>query len=97
VGSPFQDHARVSFAVKVGTLKPMANKAKDREWHQKITMKQWQGISHQIDDPLRVLARQSLDRLQQGKGDTTSKGDRCLQLALWRPNKPCRANKVSAK
>jgi len=68
VGSPFQDHARVSFAVKVGTLKPMANKAKDREWHQKITMKQWQGISHQIDDPLRVLARQSLDRLQQGKG-----------------------------
>ena len=65
VGSPFQDHARVSFAVKVGTLKPMANKAKDREWHQKITMKQWQGISHQIDDPLRVLAKQSLDRLQQ--------------------------------
>jgi len=69
VGSPFQDHARVSFAVKVGTLKPMANKAKDREWHQKLTMKQWQGISHQIDDPLRVLAQQSLDRLQQGKGD----------------------------
>ena len=29
VGSPFQDHARVSFAVKVGTSKPMANKAKD--------------------------------------------------------------------
>ena len=30
---------------------------------------QWQGISHQIDDPLRALARQSLDRLEQGKGD----------------------------
>jgi hypothetical protein len=42
----------VSFAVKIGTLKPLASKANDREWYQKITMKQWQGISHQIDDQL---------------------------------------------
>jgi hypothetical protein len=59
----------VSFAVKIGTPKPMASKTNNREWYQKITMKQWQGISHQIDDPLRALARQSLDRLQHGKGD----------------------------
>ena len=30
VGSPFQDRARVSFAVKIGTQKPMARKTNDR-------------------------------------------------------------------
>jgi hypothetical protein len=82
VGSPFQDHARVSFAVKIGTLKPMASKTNDREWYQKITMKQWQGISHQIDDPLRALARQSLDRLQQGKGDADLERRQMLEARI---------------
>jgi hypothetical protein len=34
-----------------------------------MTLKQWQGISHQIDDSLRNLANQSLERLKGGGGD----------------------------
>jgi hypothetical protein len=34
-----------------------------------VSLKQWRGISHQIDDPLRVLAKQSLDRLKNGEED----------------------------
>jgi hypothetical protein len=34
-----------------------------------MTLKQWQGISHQIDDSLRTLAMQSLERLKDGGGD----------------------------
>jgi hypothetical protein len=34
-----------------------------REWYQKMTLKQWQGIIRQIDDSLRILATQSLERL----------------------------------
>jgi hypothetical protein len=60
----------------------MASKTNDREWYQKITMKQWQGISHQIDDPLRALARQSLDRLQQGKGDADLERRQMLETRI---------------
>jgi len=69
VGSSFQDHARVSFAVKIGTPKVKDTSMKKRGWHQKMTLKQWQGISHLIDDPLKKLAIQSLDRLKDGGGD----------------------------
>jgi hypothetical protein len=40
-----------------------------KEWHQKMTLKQWQGISHLIDDPLKKLALQSLERLKDGGRD----------------------------
>jgi hypothetical protein len=40
-----------------------------RAWYQKLTLKQWQGISHQIDDSLRSRVNQSLDRLKGGGGD----------------------------
>jgi hypothetical protein len=69
VGSSFQDHARVSFAVKIGTPKVKDTGMGKKEWHQKMTMKQWQGISHLIDDPLKKLAIQSLDRLKDGGED----------------------------
>ena len=35
---------------------------------EKLTLKQWQGISHQIDDSLKSLANQSLERLKGGGG-----------------------------
>jgi len=41
----------------------------NHEWYQKMTLKQWQGISHQIDDSSKMLAVQSLDRLKDGGGD----------------------------
>jgi hypothetical protein len=69
VGSPFQDHARVSFAVKIGTPKMTDTNMGKKEWHQKMTLKQWQGISHLIDEPLKNLAMQSLERLKDGAGD----------------------------
>ena len=69
VGSPFQDHARVSFAVKIGTPKMTDTNMGKKEWHQKMTLKQWQGISHLIDEPLKSLAIQSLERLKDGEGD----------------------------
>jgi hypothetical protein len=69
VGTPFHDHARVSFAVKLGTPKAKIKNADRLAWYQKMTLKQWQGISHQIDDPLRSLANQSLERLKGGGGD----------------------------
>ena len=72
VGSSFQDHARVSlasFAVKIGTPKVRDTSMGKNEWHQTMTLKQWQGISHLIDHPLKKLAIQSLDRLQDGGGD----------------------------
>jgi hypothetical protein len=53
VGSSFQDHARVSFAVKIGTPKVKDTNTGKKEWHQTMTLKQWQGISHLIDDPLK--------------------------------------------
>jgi hypothetical protein len=46
VGSPFQDHARVSFAVKIGTPKVKDTNIDKKEWHQTMTLKRWQGISH---------------------------------------------------
>ena len=49
VGSPFQDHARVSFAVKIGTPKVKDTNIDKKEWHQTMTLKQWQGISHLMD------------------------------------------------
>lgn len=69
VGTPFHDHARVSFAVKLGTSKAKTKHVDKRAWHQKLTLKQWQGISHQIDDSLRRLANESLERLKGGEGD----------------------------
>ena len=60
VGSPFQDHARASFAVKIGTPKVKDTNMGKKEWHQTMTLKQWQGISHLIDEPLKNLAIQSL-------------------------------------
>ena len=68
VGTPFHDHARVSFAVKLGTSKAKIKHVDKRAWHQKLTLKQWQGISHQIDDSLRRLANESLERLKGGGG-----------------------------
>jgi hypothetical protein len=68
VGSPFQDHARVSFAVKVGKSRPTTIKEKSKEWYQKLSLKQWREISHQIGDPLRLLAKQSLDALESERG-----------------------------
>jgi hypothetical protein len=41
----------------------------NREWYQEMTIKQWQGISHQIDYSLRMLAMQSLDCFKNGGGD----------------------------
>jgi hypothetical protein len=55
VGFPFQDHAGVSFAVKIGTPRSKDKSVDKREWYQKMTLKQWQGISHLIDDPLKKL------------------------------------------
>ena len=69
VGTPFHDHARVSFAVKLGTSKAKIKHVDKRAWHQKLTLKQWQGMSHQIDDSLRRLANESLERLKGGEGD----------------------------
>lgn len=66
VGTPFHDHARVSFAVKLGTPKASIKQADKRAWYQKLTLKQWQGISHQIDDSLKSRAIQSLERLKGG-------------------------------
>ena len=34
-----------------------------------MTLKQWQGISHLIDEPLKNRAMQSLERLKDGAGD----------------------------
>jgi hypothetical protein len=66
VGTPFHDHARVSFAVNLGKSKAKTKHADKRAWHQKLTLKQWQGISHQIDHSLRRLANQSLELLNGG-------------------------------
>ena len=82
VGSPFQDHARVSFAVKIGTPKPKVRSVDKREWHQKMTLKQWQGISHQIDDSLRTLAMQSLERLKDGGGDADLEKRKMIETRL---------------
>jgi hypothetical protein len=82
VGSPFQDHARVSFAVNIGAPRPKTSRADKREWFQKMTTKQWQGISHQIDDPLRRLAVQSLDRLKNGGGDADLERRRMLDARI---------------
>jgi len=69
VGSPFQDHARVSFAVKIGTPRVKDTNRGKREQHQAMTLKQWQGIGHLIDEPLKNRAMQSLERLKDGAGD----------------------------
>jgi hypothetical protein len=76
VGTPFHDHARVSFAVKLGTSKAKIKHVDKRAWHQKLTLKQWQGMSHQIDDSLRRLANESLERLKGGGGTRTSREER---------------------
>ncbi len=34
-----------------------------------MTLKQWQGIGHLIDEPLKNRAMQSLERLKDGAGD----------------------------
>jgi hypothetical protein len=59
----------VSFAVKIGTPKVKDTNMGKKEWHQTMTLKQWQGISHLIDEPLKSLAIQSLERLKDGEGD----------------------------
>jgi hypothetical protein len=59
----------VSFAVKIGTPKVKDTNIDKKEWHQTMTLKQWQGISHLIDEPLKNLAMQSLERLKDGAGD----------------------------
>jgi len=69
VGSPFQDHARVSFAVKIGTPRVKDTNRGKKERHQAMTLKQWQGLSHLIDEPLKNRAMQSLERLKDGAGD----------------------------
>jgi hypothetical protein len=51
VGSPYQDHARLLFAVKIGKSRPKATKETGKEWYQKLSLKQWQGVSHKIDNP----------------------------------------------
>ena len=38
VGTPFHDHARVSFAVKLGTSKAKIKHVDKRAWHQKLTL-----------------------------------------------------------
>ena len=82
VGSPFHDHARVSYAVNIGAPRPKTSREDKREWFQKMTTKQWQGISHQIDDPLRRLAVQSLDRLKNGGGDANLERRRMLEARI---------------
>ena len=82
VGSQFQDHARVSFAVKIGKPKPKVRSIDKRAWHQKMTLKQWQGISHQIDDSLRTLAMQSLERLKDGGGDADLEKRKMIETRL---------------
>jgi hypothetical protein len=54
----------------------------NREWYQKMTIKQWQGISHQIDDSLRILAVQSLERLKNGGGDADLERRRMLEARI---------------
>ena len=66
VGSPYQDHARVSFAVKIGKLRPKSNTKTKKKWYQKMSLKHLQGISHQIDEQLKVHAKQSLDDIKNG-------------------------------
>ena len=62
-----QDHARVEYSIPVGQVKrqPVV-KGKALELHQKLTMKQWQGVSHKIDPQLRALAKHSLERITNG-------------------------------
>ena len=67
--SPSKDPVRVSFAVEIDEVRPKTVKVNSREWYQKLLLKRWRGISHQIDDPLRVLATQSSGRLKNGEGD----------------------------
>jgi hypothetical protein len=47
-----------------------------------MTTKQWQGISPLIDDPLRRLAVQSLDRLKNGSGDADLERRRMLEARI---------------
>jgi hypothetical protein len=68
------------------------------DWYQKMTIKQWQGISHQIDDSLRILAVQSLDRLKNGGGDAYLERRRMLEAriaaakqAMPNPSEECTA------
>jgi len=72
----------VSFAVKLGTPKASIKKADTRAWYQKLTLKQWQGISHQIDDSLKSRAIQSLERLKGGGEMRISRDDRGLRREL---------------
>ena len=65
VGLSFQDHDRVSFTVNIGTPKVKDTNIDKKECHQTMTLKQWQGISHLIDEPLKNLAMQSLERLSE--------------------------------
>ena len=82
VRSPFQDHARVSFALEIGTLRQMTSIVNNREWYQKMTLRQWQGISNQINDPLRSLARRSLDRLKNGERDADLERRQMLEARI---------------
>jgi hypothetical protein len=66
VGSPYQDHARVSVAVKIGKSRLKSNRTTKKKWYQKMSLKHWQGISHQIDEQLRMRAKQSLDDIRNG-------------------------------
>jgi hypothetical protein len=69
-----------------------------------MTTKQWQGISHQIDDPLRRLAVQSLDRLKNGGGDADLERRRMLEAriqaakqAMPNPSEECPARMPFSK
>jgi hypothetical protein len=72
----------VSFAVHIGAPRPKTSREGKREWFQKMTTKQWQGISHLIDDPLSKLAVQSLDRLKNGGGDADLERRRMLEARI---------------
>jgi hypothetical protein len=47
-----------------------------------MTLKQWQGISHQIDDSWRMLATQSLERLKDGGEDADLERRRMIEARI---------------
>ena len=71
VGSPYHDHARVSYAVDIGRPHAQPERKKEVETApRQFSLEQWQGISHIVDPELKQAARQSSERLQHGAGDS---------------------------
>ena len=71
VGSPYHDHARVSYAVDIGRPHAQPERKKEAEAApRQFSLEQWQGISHIVDPELKQAARQSSERLQHGAGDS---------------------------